>query len=553
MEDINFQNSTIADYLPYQANWSNEIRLSADVKRRETVEIIPAVSSVNNISSTNSGNQTEIKIADSMRALDCDSSYLEFYVGGVNIPAPAGGNTNLVVLDGPFAPISRLTLSVHGMNISGSVTEFNKHATARFINQAMTQNVANDWLSLNAGAVKFLPLIQNIGSQPTCTNFYGFLGVCPQNMIPKDASTATAANYDGLGFVTPQANGIGLLGTNGNLYKSYLEPNNSSQKCVIPLKELHGFFATSKYLPLFLLDDVILTIQWASPQSVFMSDCGVPKARAAGPPIVGAYNLSSSLSSYSVTNIKVVADLVTLSDSLVNTYKMMSQSEEGFLIPYDDWSVQSFSYTSSYSSRVFQVQQSTSNLKSVLFYQQPKTIQSSQANWSNSHFPYLGITNFSMLANNTNIPNNPLNSFTDMIAYSQRSRGTLDNPLAQFLANNMWVSGYSESAPTQNAGGGNDGAGTDIPACLTSFLLYFNLEKILNEPVEVVANGLDLKSGSSTLTLKWNEFTNDNVLNPASTIKYNNLLGADRQYTVYCQMTFARAILLNNGQVKQLG
>ena len=247
---------------------------------------------------------------------------------------------------------------------------------------------------------------------------------------------------------------------------------------------------------------------------------------------------------YKLSDIKLCCDMITCSDSLNNAYKMKAMGEDGINIVFDDWTVQSSGAVafSANSAHQMQVNLSSSCVKSLLFYCQG-SVETNQNAWSNSHFPYLGIQQFQTMLNNQNVPPNPLSSATDIMLYNNRGRGVIGNELSQFVANSPFVAGRAECSLTAGAG---------IPTCLTAFMIYNNYEKIINENPNILKNGVDLKSGSSTITIKWTD-NSDGASASAAACVAPAIGGATGNYTAYAQCAYQRLLTISNGQVDIVG
>jgi hypothetical protein len=138
-----------------------------------------------------------------------------------------------------------------------------------------------------------------------------------------------------------------------------------------------------------------------------------------------------------------------------------------------------------------------------------------------------------------------------ILAYNMRSRGAIHNQLSNCVANNPYVFYRAETAPS---GYGADAAhavgplviAADIPASITSFMIFNNFEKI-HEDIQV-ANGVSLASAGSMLSIKFTEDT----ANAASTAKAAAILGTGG-YTMYAVMTYGKTLVFANGGIQVLG
>jgi hypothetical protein len=165
----------------------------------------------------------------------------------------------------------------------------------------------------------------------------------------------------------------------------------------------------------------------------------------------------------------------------------------------------------------------------------------------------MGIQNYTTTVNNTNIPQNPLSSPQSILAYNMRSRGATHNQLSNCIANNPYVFYRSETTPTGlgvNAAGANGPAdfASDIPASLSSFMIFNNYEKI-DEEIDV-GNGISLNSAGSMLAVKFSEDINTN----ASAAKAKAIIGdVGSTYTMYLLMKYGKALVFADGTVQVRG
>ena len=539
MDSLDFVQSSIVEYLPDEVDYSRPLALTNEVLRREYVEILPPNSKVGTISGSSLSNVVEIKLSDSGRWLDTDTATVSFSVGNIVLNAPSGGTTptncaNFICLDGPTACITRVAVSVGGVNL-GNINDFNKHSTAKWINNALADNVASDALTLNGGLLKWVSLADP-SNPPTSANWYGSLGSSPKSFT--STAVPNAKCQDGLGFLTPIQVNTPFTKQGCSYYNSF-EKDQTSQRITIKLGDLCPFFKQARYLPLFLMKDVIIQIFFAPPQTAFCTDlCSIDTSGA------GTFKSLNTISAYDVSSIKLSCDLVTCSDSLNNAYKMRALSEEGIMLPFDDVAVQQTKYSYSGTSRQMQCNLSTNNLKSILFYLQSSTVSSSQNCWSNSNFNYYGIQNFQLNINNNNQPANPLMSINDIQGYNLRSKGVVGNSLSNQLAQNYWIAYGAECSPNSDAV-----TVDDINAGAVSFMIYANLEKVINENPNIISNGVNLRDASSTITIKYSE--NSDATGGTVWGRKLTMLGSD--YNAYCQMTYQRALVLKNGVVEIMG
>ncbi len=235
----------------------------------------------------------------------------------------------------------------------------------------------------------------------------------------------------------------------------------------------------------------------------------------------------------------MTCDLLTVSSELNASFRLMAESEEGIMIPFDDYSVHQNTYPFSGSARQLQAQLSAANVKSCLFYQQSNLVAGAQNAWSNSNFHYLGLNTFQIQAGNNMVPPQPLMTAEDILIYNSRSRGTIGNQLSSFVAQNPWVSHWSEVAPSTLAG---------LPSSFTGFFVYTNFENIINEDGDVIRNGLNLKDANSTLTIKWQE--NSDPGSTADAIQASVLGALGGQYTAYALLCYQRVCMIKRGVVE---
>ena len=560
MENYDYQSETVVNYLPNKANLDEELLLSADIKGRRYVELFPNSSSeVKGINSAAMNNVSVFKITSASEWLDLMNANLIFNVSNVQLPA---GSKNVIVPDGRYAFIQRITCSINGVEVQSNIQDFNKHRNAKYLNEAFISNYTSDSLMLNPGNSKLSYILAS--GIPTGQNHYRYLGASSQNMIDNAASNSSGGCYDACGVNTYTASAK----TNNFGYRYMGITDQTTQTFTIPLSELINLFAIEKYFPLLLCNDgILINIYWASPTTAFFSDLGTYTAGTApapGPVAPGTFQ-SSAITSYDVANIKIACDMLVMSDTLNNAYKSKALSDEGVNLVYDDFLVQTLSLPSGFSGtqRNFQAHLSTSSLKSILFYQQAKNLQNVQNAWCNSNFCYLGVNGFQIMLNNTLYPPKPLNTPTEICLWNNRSRGVISNQISQFVATNPWVFGNTECSVSAVGYDAAHGSATDYPVSATAFMIYSNFEKILNEG-NILRNGVDLKSGNSTINIIWQENTDNSAGavavrsaalgqapgingNPAGSATGNGL------YSAYVLSTYQRLFTIRNGTVEVIG
>jgi hypothetical protein len=566
MQSYQFETTGIQNYLPNELSWERDLLLSQEVLRREYVEIMPPLNKAENISSSNLGSTIEFKFSDPSRWLDTSTLCLIFDVGAITMPASAAqaGQTqecNICMLDGPFAVISRMNVSVGGQSLS-TMNELHKHLSAKYLNGAMASHVMQEAQLYNPGCAKFVPILEAPTQFQTAPQIYGKLANSLANFPTSVAHGANAAGAaDAMGFVTAQSTSTAAMTVAGYGYQNSIEGSNAQKTVCIKIGDICPFFQQMRYVPLFLLKDIIFSFYFASPVQAFMCDVGTVANAAAdtGDPLVGSpptWVSGQNITSYSVLNCKMTCDLITCSDVLNNRYKMLAASDEGIIMPFDDVAVQSttFNFTNTGTARQFQVQLSTANLKSLLFYQQSAETAQSQNGWGNTNFHYLGIQNFQLSANNNSLPVNPISRARELMLYNNRSRGVIGNELSEFVPNNPWIAHGMECAPlvptgTTQALKASAAAGS-IPASFVAFFVYTNFEKIINENPDVLKNGMDLKQANSTITIKWNENIYPGAGSPGAGIPVTLLGSATGAYNVHAQMTYQRSLILRNGMIE---
>jgi hypothetical protein len=543
MESYNYQNETVIDYLPNKVDLNEQLAISSDIKSRRYVEIYPPNQNLTGINSSSMNNVSVFKISSPSEWMDCMNANLVATVNNVTLPAST--KVNGVLLDGKFALINRVNCTVGGIEVCPSNSQFSTHRNAKYLNEAFVDNYLNDATLLNAGNAKLASVLKN-STLPTGKSLYGDLISSPFNMIDSTkaaaATNSTAVSIDAYGVLTV-ANTTQMPAGFGYQNKSI--QNTATQTVTIPLGDLVSLFSIDKYFPLFAVGEVVLTISWNSPVIAFWSDCCTVSATS-------TFTGVAPIASYGISDIKLACDLLTCSDALNNSYKEKALSEEGINIVFDDWIVGTsnpINFTGNGARQQMKVDLSTSSLKSILFYFQGQN-ENAQNAWSNSHFPYLGIQNFQCMVNNINYPPNPLSNCTDIVLYNNRGRGVINNQLSQFVANNPYVLGRSECAVTGNPSTGVASTADDPSTCVTAFMIYNNFERILNENPQLLKNGVDLKSGTSSVTITWNE-NNDNA-NQAPIVK-GALGSANGQYNGYALCTYQRLFQIARGKVDIIG
>jgi hypothetical protein len=432
MENLNYESETVLDYLPNKVDLTEQMKLSEDVKARRFVVIQPPNVNLENINNTSLNNVSQFKISSSSEWADFMNACLVATVTEVILPdTSATMKYNLVTLDGKYALINRVTTTVGGVEVNMSNNNFSTHRNAKYLNECMISNYMSDALVLNPGNSKLVKVLANPSTVPTATNFYTDLTQGTSNFINcagAAPASASALCRDSYGFNTVAA--VANPAQFG--YQNAVIQDTTSQIVTIPLSDLIGLFNVQKYFPLFAVGEVIINIHWNSPNNAFFTDAVTLTAG-------GAYQAPASVTSYDLVDIKIVCDMITCSESLNNSYKMRAMSKEGLNLVYDDWTVQNssaFNVTSG-NSHQMQVNLSSSSVKSLLFYLQGQ--ENYGNSWKNSHFPYLGIQHFQTQINNQNVPPTPLSNSTDMILYSNRSRGVIGNELSQFVANSPFL------------------------------------------------------------------------------------------------------------------
>lgn len=569
-DSLNYESQTVVNVFPDAIDLSKEIKYSSYVKARQYTEIFPVTQPPAAYSAGNIGSSVRILLTDPARWLDKKSATLQMQIGGLVVPAASRGS--YAILDGPISMISRCNVYVGGQQInSGTVNHLNKITAAVEMNKGSIATYCSDDSALTGGCEKLRSVLLS-GDTPTTESFYHALANSPYNFLPlkgADNNTITAPAYatDALGFITydasRQASGNNV---NGYGYSNSASVNSGSQVISIPLSLLHPFFDSYEMLPLFLTKEVVIELFFATPVETFVSDiCSGPDAAGtapvAGPAPAGAAGVpgtKSTITSYSVTNLKLCCDLVNCADEVNDTYKMKAASSEGLMIMYDDYAVgQKPATWTNGGPQQHQAILSTSNLKSMLFFRQSDLVASSQSGFSNTNYMYLGIQNFTCTINNTNMPPNPLSAPQSILAYNMRSRGAIHNQLSNCVANNPYVFYRAETIPTPSlapaAGAPSVGPDTlllDLPASITSFMIYNNFEKI-HEDIQV-ANGVSLASAGSMLTVKFTEDVNVGPDNIAAK-KAAAILGPALTYNMYAVMTYGKTLVFANGGIQVLG
>jgi hypothetical protein len=459
--------------------------------------------------------------------------------------------------------IARCNVYVGGQQINGgTVNNLNKVLSAVQLNSGSIASYCSDEANLTGGNERLKCVLQSedtptVGSmiKTLCDSPYNFLnGAVKPDGTAVGAGTVAAQVFatDALGFYTIPPNTSTKMadGTAGNNYYGYSNVNFTSagkQTVCIPLSTLHPIFDSPEMLPLFLCKEVVLEIFFASPQQTFYSDLSLVGTAPAGDgsthAIAGA---PQNIVSYSITNMKVCADLVSCSDELNDLYKLKASSSEGLIIAYDDYAISTKSCTySAGGPQAHQAILSTNNLKSMIFFRQADKVASAQNAWSNSNYMYAGIGNWVSTINNTNIPSNPLSSPNAILAYNMRSRSAIHNQLSNCIANHPYVFGKAETVPT--AIGINTITPAmylaNVPTALTSFMIFNNYEKIHDEEIDV-GNGVSLASAGSMIAVRYNEDQG------AGADAKNVEFGA---YTMYLLLTYGKALIFADGTVQVRG
>lgn len=551
MESLNYVSTGIQDVLPMQLDLSRDLALSSDIKRREYVEMYPPQRTNRGITSTNSGNTVEIKVSDSQRWVDTSTLCLMFDVTNVAAPGGVLAGTNfykynVCQLDGPFACLQRMNVSIGGQNLP-SVNDLNKHMTARWLNKAMASHVIQDAQLLNPGCSKLVPILQNPINLQSAVNVYGALETAPSNFVVQNAVFGKTADIykDAYGCSTGNqaiTSLTGTLRTSGYGYSTKGYANFGTQQVCIRIADICPFFEQARYLPLFLLKEMVFSFYFAGPNVAFMTDLTqVTNAGGANDPDVRGDPIG--LASYDVVNIKMVADLLTASDTLNNSYKMMAEGNDGIVLPFFDVALKSFTDGFGTSAEQMQCPLSTANLKSILWYQQSTGVSQNQAAWSNTNYFYNGISDFQVLVNNTNIPTNPLHSPSDIILFNARSKGVIGNELANFVTLNPYISHLMEA-------GISTSLDESLPIGFVAFMVYCNLEHIINESPEILRNGVNLKDASSQITIKWQQNTDTAVPAPIQTAIR---AGGAATFNAYALMEFQRVLQIKNGSLDIIG
>lgn len=534
--DLSYVSKSILNVMPDAIDLSKEIKYSSYVTKREYVEVFPSnAGSTITVTSSNLGSSAKIILADPSRWLDKRSGCLVMDIGGLAIGNVANNKCNFAVLDGPCAMINKVNVYVNGQMLhSGSISNFNKIATALQINNGSIASYVSDESALTGGCEKLKNVLLNptLGC-PESTSWYSQIANSPYNFVP--ARVDDPALFDVLGFLTGQGthNPQSAAATAAGYAQSIkLYEDNTNQTISIPLSTLSSFFDAYEMLPLFITREVIIELFWASPTQTFVSDYRAATALASAP---------LTFTSYTINNLRVCCDLVTCSDEINDLYRLKAASSEGIIIPYDDIAVSAISTTfGAGTNHTQQAVLSTSNLKSLLYFRQGDNVHSSQQGWSNSNYCYLGCTNFSVKINNTLTPQTPLVSPQAILTYNMKNRASLNNQLSNCIANNPYVFYRAECIPTV-AGA----TAADIPASLTSFMIYNNFEKIFEE-IDV-GNGVSLANAGSQITV---QYTDDSF----SKFKADKLLGgAGNNYTSYMVMTYGKAIIFADGTTQIRG
>ena len=549
--DLSYVSKTILNVLPSEVDLTKEIKFSSYVTRREYVEVFPVTQPPAAYNSSNLGTSVRIQLADPGRWLDKRSATLQLDIGSLVLPV--GSSANFAVLDGPCSMISRCNVFVGGQQInSGTINNLNKVAAAIQMNEGSIASYCSDESSLTGGNSRLLSVFQNTDT-PTAEVLYQSVSDSPYNFINGASNLGVAPNFtgDALGFAVAKpvksATGAAAQGYYG--YSNSLSVSAGKQTVSIPLSVLHPFFDSFEMLPLYLCKEIVIELFFANPQTTFVSDVCATAASGTLPVAAttnGVLAPSIAITSYAVANIKVCCDLVTCSAELDDQYKLRAASSEGLIIPYDDYYVSSKAQTFTAAGSVnHQAVLSTNNLKSMLFFRQSDKVATAQNGWSNTNYMYLGIQNYTTTVNNNNIPQNPLSTASSILAYNMRSRGAIHNQLSNCIANNPYVFGKAETIPTASIQEPTAWAG-DIPASLTSFMIYNNYQKI-HEDIDV-GNGISLSTAGSMLTVKYSEDSGT-----AATDKATAIIGAGGNYNLYMVMCYGKALIFADGTIQIKG
>lgn len=530
--DLSYVSKSILNVMPDAIDLSKEIKYSSYVTKREYVEVYPSnAGSTIQVTSSNLGSSAKIILADPSRWLDKRSGCLVMDIGGLTITTPATQKCNFAVLDGPCSMINKVNVYVNGQMLhSGSISNFNKISTALQINNGSISSYLSDESALTGGCEKLKNVLSS-GACPESTSWYQSIANSPYNFVP--ALVPDAVLFDAQGFLT----GVGTHNPQtaaavaaGYAQSSSLYQSNATQTISIPLSTLSSFFDAYEMLPLFITREVIIELFWAAPAQTFVSDYRTATALVAP---------ALTFTSYNITNLRVCCDLVTCSEEINDLYRLKAASSEGIIIPYDDIAVSAITQKFG-SNHTQQAVLSTSNLKSLLYFRQADIVHNAQNGWSNSNYCYLGCTNFSVKINNTLTPQAPLVSPQAILTYNMKNRASLNNQLSNCISNNPYVFYRAECIPTAAAA-----TATDIPAGLTSFMIYNNFERIFEE-IDV-GNGVSLANAGSQITV---QYTDDAFAAPKATIL---LGGANATYTSYMVMTYGKAIIFADGTTQIRG
>lgn len=548
--DLSYVSKTILNVLPSELDLTKEIKFSSYVSRREYVEVFPVTQPPPAYDSSNLGTSVRVVLADPSRWLDKRSATLQLDIGSLILPANSAGR--FAVLDGPCSMIARTNIYVSGQQInSGTINNLNKIAAAIQMNEGSIASYCSDESSLSGGNSRLLSVFQNMDT-PTARSLYQSVADSPYNFLNDAVGITGVPNFSGdaLGFATVAAlkAATGDAGQGYYGYSNYNSVSAGKQTVSIPLSVLHPFFDSFEMLPLYLCKEIVIELFFANPQTTFVSDACANNAIGVTPTngANGVLGTPIAITSYAVTNIKVCCDLVTCSAELDDQYKLRAASSEGLIIPYDDYYVSSKSMTYTAAGNVnHQAVLSTNNLKSMLFFRQSDKVATAQNGWSNTNYMYLGIQNYTTTVNNNNIPQNPLSTASSILAYNMRSRGAIHNQLSNCIANNPYVFGKAETIATAVSQDPLVYA-ADIPASLTSFMIFNNYQKI-HEDIDV-GNGISLSTAGSMLTVKYSEDSG-----PIATAKANAIIGAGGNYNIYMVMCYGKALIFADGTVQVKG
>jgi hypothetical protein len=81
-------------------------------------------------------------------------------------------------------------------------------------------------------------------------------------------------------------------------------------------------------------------------------------------------------------------------------------------------------------------------------------------------------------------------------------------------------------------------------------MIYNSYEKIINEDPQILKNGVDLKSGSSTITVKWSDNSDANSANAIACLAPALSGNIANKYVANCLCVFQRLFSITEGQVQ---